>query len=85
MKRWARVTPFVMKHGFNCTILILVVLVFCFFSVCCKDGADKSRLEKIKEIVAKNMHILGPMLKTGPSKEMVDFYLKVGTCCIYHP
>ena len=66
-----------MKHGLSCTVFALVVLISSFPSVCGNEGQQKSRFEKIKEIVAKNMDILGPMLKKGPSKEMIDFYLKV--------
>ena len=65
-----------MKHGFSSSILVLLIILS-FFSVDCHDEQQKSRFEKIKEVVAKNMHILGPMLTQGPSEKMVDFYLKV--------
>ena len=65
-----------MKHGFSPSILVLLIILS-FFFVDCHDEQQKSRFEKIKEVVAKNMHILGPMLTQGPSEKMVDFYLKV--------
>ena len=71
-----------MKHGVSSTIFTLVVLIVSFFSVHCRDAPEKSKFEKIKEIVAKNMHILGPMLNSGPSEEMVDYYLKVILICL---
>ncbi|KAL5250938.1 hypothetical protein ACHWQZ_G016615 [Mnemiopsis leidyi] len=65
-----------MKHGLSSTVFALILFICCFRSAYCNDKQQKSRFEKIKEIVAKNMDILGPMLKRGPSKEMIDFYLK---------